>query len=550
MALSSETPSYSNINAQDVIQQTLKGIPLEGKELSEKIYRPNETFTEHVCFANCDFLAIDFSGSTFQKGLEFIGCVFKEEVIFESVRVEGDCHFRACSFKQKSRFDRLQVNGKLEMRAPRDKAVLRKNRHQTFLTCPYLTFEDDASFAQMRISGEANFGSVQFRGTADFYNAHVDGPAFFRVDYCRAYRETHDNNNFFPNESFPQVRFGEDEQGKMLAKQPFSPETRARFRDAYFGGELNFHGAIFRVKADFSYVHAQGATFFCFSPPQDTKVSCEFKSGIDFEGARFKTSLRLDRAKYPGGEVSFRDCRIGDDLGFGNSLPSTLLLTGCIYKRILGTTHTELIKAIEAQEQAASKDSDAKSTSSRKTPFDRSSWIQLEGTLRANGDPEFADDVYRARMAQEGKFAVSPWKRLANILWSAVSAYGTSTRRLVLWCILTFLISAIIFDLSKLQENQAVRRNAKNPLETQTECSIDAATQGKMAKALMISLANFSPIKLPIETECEPANYPGKTAAVFEKIIGFLLIPLLIANLAGLLNRRAKAKSEAEAAEE
>src|ERR1700730_11528942 len=112
-----------------------------------------------------------------------------------------------------------------------------------------------ARFSQIRVSGEANFGSAQFRSGADFYNAPIEGPTLFRTDYSKIFRrrknlqvEEEGTPNGFDDSLFPPARFD---------------GTRSRFRDAYFGGELNFHAAMFNTKADFTYVQCQGSVFFC-----------------------------------------------------------------------------------------------------------------------------------------------------------------------------------------------------------------------------------------------------------------------------------------------
>jgi hypothetical protein len=693
----SSPPAHSDerkLAASEALKQVLAGHAVKGQMIAD-IDWSNTTFSEPVSFSQCSFKMVDLSHSRFQKGLEFVGCVFEGSVSFEGARVDGDCQFRACRFCENARFDRLQVNGKLEVRAPRDKTVLANGPDPlvvaAFLKAPYVTFKKDTSFSQIRVSGEANFGSAQFYGSADFYNARIAGPAFFRIDYCKLFRETGDKSKSFPDEIFPPVRFGEDPQSNILVRNEYSQEkTRCRFRDAYFGGELNFHGAIFRVKADFSYLHCQGAAFFCFNSPERTEIPCVFKSEVDFEGARFSTTLRLDEAVFSNEAVSFRDCRIVDDLGFGSTIPAALFLTGCRYKRILGASHEVLVKKIKKQELLAEtnrrkrisdakeslkkataklsgfettqatlpqpqpttghapsettengkdkaalgeKSAELKSVQERATrellkaknaptAFDRSSWIQLESALRSDGDDQFADDVYRNRMRQERKLARPWWRRPTSWLWDITSSYGTSARRLVFWCALVFLIGAFIFSLGTLRENRESKRNATTAMfqpsssssahsdnsggqsperssgaDAQAARGNVAANQqrqlphslsekyhrlepapgqrehgtpdgslaannsskidcGKLSDkekhsaALIISLINFSPIKLPIDNDCEPAGSFGIGIAALEKIVGFILVPLLIANLSGILNRRAKAKSEAGAGEE
>jgi hypothetical protein len=144
-------------------------------------------FAEHVRCSNCTFSeGIDLPSCRFEKGVEFIRCEFAKSFSMESCRSEGDFHLRACVFKQEARFERLQVNSKLEVRAPRNNTEL--DGSIEYRERPWVEFEEFATFSQMHIFGEANFGSAQFNNGVDFYNARIEGPVFFRKDYCKAYR--------------------------------------------------------------------------------------------------------------------------------------------------------------------------------------------------------------------------------------------------------------------------------------------------------------------------------------------------------------------------
>jgi uncharacterized protein YjbI with pentapeptide repeats len=494
------------------------GVPLKEREISGDVDSPDVSFEELVQFLNCDLIGINFAGCRFAKGLKFIGCVFTGEVSLESARVDGDCHFRACTFEKEARFDRLQVNGKLEMRAPRDRSPLSGNRH-AFESAPYVTFKENANFSQIRVSGEANFGSVQFWESVDFYNARIEGPVFFRKDYCKLYQKDPSSPLGFPDKDFPVVHFGE-----RLEDQPATNADRiktVRFRDCYFASELNFHGAIFNGDADFTYLHCGGMAFFCYEKPEETKSICIFRKRVNFEGARLATSLHLDKAAFCGAQpANFRDCRIAENLVFSETIPGQICLTGCSYRRIQCTSYKLLIASVRAFETSGKK-------------FDPASWIQLEATLRKDGDLKLADEVYWIRMQQREALAVlSRSQASLSRLWYFISAYGTSQWQLVMVCLAMFMLGVPCYYYGQL-----------GPAPPSTVC------HKGFWEAVALSLSQFSPFKLPVGEECKPL---GLTAvfATFEKLIGWLLVPLLVANVTGLLHRKAKSGAESGSGEE
>jgi uncharacterized protein YjbI with pentapeptide repeats len=512
----SQNPPYSQIKAQAVLEALKSGRAMELKEveLDGDLSIIDFAFNEYVQFSNCDFQGLVLARCRFAKGFAFTGCAFQGEVSFEGARAEGDCHFRACVFEKESRFDRLQVNGKLEVRAPRNKSPLKGNRYYTLDAqqnpeyIPYVIFEQHANFSQIRITGEANFGSVQFRDGADFYNARVDGPAFFRRDHCKEKNSA----TLFARSLFEKSYFG----GK-----------RVRFRDAYFGGELNFHGAVFDCEADFTYVHCQGIVFFCNElAPERTTDKCDFKQGVDFEGGRFATSLRLDAAIFSRDHyVQLRDCRIAETLAF-TVIPKHLSLTGCSYKRVQCSHSDDLITALKLNEKS-------------KGTFDKSSWIQLEATLRNAGAIKVADQVYRVRMTQERELALPPYRRPFNRMWGLFAGYGTEPWKLALVCCFVVLLGVIAFHSGPLK--RVIKEN-----QTQSATSLPdsvSCDSGSWGIAAETSVSQFSPLKLPIGEECAPSGW-DKWVAVLLRITGLILVPLLVANLAGLLHRKAKSAGE------
>lgn len=541
-----------SVTAEAAIQEALSGKTVSGKEISGEVKCANLTFPEYVKFSNCCIRGqIDLSGCQFQRGVEFIGCEFAKSISMESCRSEGDFHIRACVFIEEARFERLQVNGKLEVRAPRNNAEL---ADPVFRDQPWVRFNGFATFSQIHVLGEANFGSAQFESGVDFYNASIEGPVFFRKDYCKAYKRAQDeakrrmeenstmrvdplevDPSAFPDDIFPHVHFKGD---------------RIRFRDAYFGGELNFHAAEFDVLADFSYAKCMGVTFFCESEiPTETKLPCKFHGGINFEGAQFSRSALLHRAAFSSKHlVNFYDCRIADTLSFFDTLPEHICLTGCSYKRLRCGDYDRLEKVLKEFDRTGGSFKETEQPT-----FDRSSWVQLESTLRNEGEIKRADKIYRTRMGEE-RIELPSYQQPLSIIWGLIAGYGTETWKLTAIGLLVFLVGVPIFYAGHLETN--FKADSRSPGDARPDETCQATgkwqdlngqwqdlTKNRLRAATGISLFQFSPVKLPIGDDCLPSGR-SQWFAVFERLTGWILVPLLVANLAGLLHRKTKSNGE------
>jgi len=633
--------NYCSISASDALKDVEDGNEVSRRTISEELQAHDQTFPKRVRFLNCDFdKEIDFSRCRFEKGVEFVGCVFKQTVRFEAAWVNVECGFRACWFEDEARFDRLIVNGKFEVRAPRDKSELENNWNGR-LPGPYVTFDKDTRFLQMRVAGEANFGSVQFKGEADFYNARIEGPAFFRKDYCKGYDNAQKKLDKDITEGRIQKDSKDEEERKRLIESKWFPDRdfrkahfgeRARFRDAYVGSELNFHAAKFEKEADFSYIRVQGVAFFCNPERNRKNISCEFKDRLSFEGARFSASIEFVEASFAG-EVTFLDCGIAESLLFDGTIPSTLTLTGCTYKRIkcdyeqlrtilkgksdgkvalaniikkakLKKVKSELVEesdgvwVIKAQgntifrfTKANTEDwkcyllsNDKKALESfglnvgnwirsdpsgytyggkpeglpgelnsalgvaaglqrtlRRKPngpgrkFDRSSWIQLETALRREGDSEGGDETYLDKMHQERR-TLRGYRWFFSWMWDFASDYGTSQWQLAFACVFVLVTGMLVYRYFGY-------------LEPTRDALRSVSCKKTYGTAFGVSLFQFVPVSLPVGDQCKPSGWVEWIAFV-QRMLGWVLVPLLAASLAGILHRKADSSPRAESIED
>lgn len=591
--------------------------PITHKEVSCPIDLRNHRFKRPLVFQNCRFKdSVDFSGARFGWSIKFIGCAFDNGMKMTAAVVRGDCEFRGVTFREAATFTRAHIRGKLEMRAPKKKKEIDDGLEG--VNC-YVTFDCPAEFSQIRVEGETNFGSAQFHRWADFYNARIEGSAFFRIDRSKALGEDLGYKGYV----FPPVRFFHG----------------ARFRDASIGGELNFHGAQFWGKIDLSYIRVSGDVFFKDPDKKPTTEPCRFYNkslwivneiqedsvtdvnsepptvialqkletpdhvralsklpdehtafvplrfkridGQELElwpqelvpevtlaGARLRGSMYFEEANFEIPLLNLENCKIGYTLAFAgrNSLPKEINLLDCEYKHIAVTCLKSLMEAMKWAPQAdqppcvpGEPASSCAEATPKKKPYRRQPWIQLESALRRMGEVEDADTVYIKRRQIENS-QLKPVFKLIDKLWDLSSAYGTSPRRLLVIGFLVILLGTILFRVGEVgRESENGRRIVRAAIDNVSVDHIPAKREMSSClttleltcwiTAAEISLYQFSPIKLPIAEDYRPEGWLAGWAAL-ERIVGWIIVPLIVGTLAGQLNRKAEPKEESEGADE
>lgn len=421
----------------------------------ESLRFKDDPFTAHVRFVRCRFRGeTNFARAIFFRGLTFIACVFEDKVTFEAARVDGDCGFRAVQFCGNATFDRLVVNGKLDMRAEslvEDREIVTAALAAGMVSFRPVHFGADVSFNQMHVAGEVNLGSARFLGSAEFYNARIDGSLLLRRD----------KDKMQPNVGFDGVEFARE----------------VRFRDARVGGELNFHGAQFASRADFSMIRCNGPAFFCDPKPDfGDPTPCKFKGVADFSLAHFQ-QLHLGRTIFEGG-VDFTDTR---------------------YRRIEVIDDSSYRRLRKAFRKPRANDLGQEAHRKPVYVFERTRWLQLESVLRRQGESAAADHIYRERVWRSG--APPLMRRLSVLPWWLLSGFGTLPLLPVLWCVVTVCVFARFEHWDFLG-----------------------------------SFLHFFPQDLG-----PPEVADRTLLAVSERVAGWVLLPATVASVAGFLNRKASA---------
>lgn len=581
--------------------------PITRKVVSCPMDFANHLFERPLVFQNCRFEGpVDFSGARFGWSIKFIGCAFEKGLQMSTALVGGDCEFRGVTFREAASFTRAHIRGKLEMRAPKNKTEIDDGLKG--VNC-YVTFDCPAEFSQIHIEGETNFGSAQFHRWADFYNARIEGSAFFRIDRSKALGKDLGYKGYL----FPPVRFFHG----------------VRFRDASIGGELNFHGAQFWGTIDLSYIRVSRDVFFK-DPEKQTSEPCRFSNkslwivneiqedsvidlnsgpptviplqkletpdhvralsklpdehtafavlrfkrtdGRELElwpqellpevtlaGARLRGSIYFEGANFEI-PLNLENCKISHTLAFvgRNSLPKQINLSDCEYKHI-GLPFQQIGCISKPQQRVTPCLESLMEAMKKSLPYRRQPWIQLESALRRMGDVKEADAVYIKRRRNENSHLTSVFK-LIDKLWDLSSAYGTSPRRLLVIGFFVIFLGAILFGVGEVgRESENRRRIVRAAIDNVSVDHIRAKRE--MSSCLTtfeltcwitsaeISLYQFSPIRLPIAEDYQPEGWLAGWAAL-ERIVGWIIVPLVVGTLAGQLNRKAEPKEEAEGADE
>lgn len=460
-----------------------------GHAIFQTLLADSRRSTTRVTFAKeASFLAAQIGANA-----EFDGACFEGEAIFERVSINRNALFR--SFLDKDNIVRATFNGLV-----------------TFLGAE---IRGSAEFFGASFSTGASFASVNIFGNALFLHTYDDdevGPAHFAgaVDFTDAH--------FKQQACFPKARFQdavdftnvEVEGVIQFSETLFEGETK--FTSAHLKSQANFELAIFSESVDFRDIRLEGAAFF---------TAAEFKKETILTAARFK-SLHLVNTQFKQAKISGRSI-------FRRRDPGNLDLRGLNYEQI---------------------ECDVGALMASLGPYDRQPYTVLERVIRSTGQDREADNVYYQARDQEGlqlwekvlvqrEFKYIP-KAISNYLQKAVFRYGIRPYRLIAYCVLVLSLGFYVFG-----HEGAVMHKEKRDRGAQD----DATLMMTAGDAFNISLRQFIPIvEIPIAGDYVPSDRPapwlGRVGLSFagyatvHRLFGFLLIPLGLASLTGIIQRR------------
>jgi hypothetical protein len=290
------------------------------------------------------------------------------------------------------------------------------------------------------------------------------------------------------------------------------------FRFASFGVNLECTGATFKERATFAAIK-------CGDHAQLSSATFESEEQlVDFHRASIGGALICTNTTF-NGPVDFYNATLGI-LMLGHNFqfaPETLNLREFTFKRFDGTPE-QAKQLVEAQNPAL---------------FSRDPYIQLEQYYSSVGKDAQAKDIYyqghqAARANAKKRNGSVEWSRGTNVLdwlWKALTRYGISIWRLLAIAIAFVSLGTLIFYLPDLYLSQETLKLASDSART-------APWEHGWLYRAAYSLDLFLPqVNLHIDEKWIPSTPLLQAYAIIHSMIGWLIVPLLIAALAGIMRR-------------
>jgi uncharacterized protein YjbI with pentapeptide repeats len=426
---------------------------------------------------------LNLNGSTFEADADFYWATFKKGVSFKKSTFE----------KGKADFGRTRIEGD----AGFTEAV----------------FEQMVIFNGTQIEGAAFFGTTTFKGKAIFTGAQIGNQAIF------------DGAIFKQRVSF---------NGAQIEKSAFfRPATfEGKVRPVAFEGETDFMSSRVVCNAEFTLAQFKEKVFF---------IGALFKADILFDGTVFEKDVNFQN-------TSFRTCFFERPLHVPwpeeyEEIPQTQFngkidLRGCTYERIYPTgIWKELMDRLET--------------------YDCQPFTQLEETFRKAGEDKLANNVYYKRKIREAAqikiwdmkhpLKIWKWAQPFPLIWMGnrflwlCTKYGLQPWRILLASIIIVVLGSLIFQIDtsiELKQNSEQITIAKIFYDVTSDKSVPHG----LCDGFWLSVKFFLPVEIPFGSEWKPSSktflrIKFSTYATILKLLGWVLVPVGVAGLTGILKR-------------
>jgi len=452
---------------------------------------------------------LDLQDSSFEQEFDLAGCVVKNYADFSHTTFKRDffasdavfvsgVSFQSVTFEHRASFQRTRFEGDpiifndahflAEFSAEEAKfgskgggtTVFTHARFDALADFAMSVFSVNAHFITTHFLGQGYFPGARFEGSADFSRAH-----FFDVTTFGAGAPASFNATFEGQAIFIETQF----------------DSFAWFNGVSFPGEVDFINARFSSRVEFRGTTFDNAEF----------IATHFDSDAHFENAVFLGPSSFRGAIFHA--VYFSTTESEGKLQFRNDID----LLGCTYDRIQ-INWRSLLQYPNGQ--------------SRIHPYDRQPYIELEEVLRKAGFEADADEVYaERRRVENGKGR----RKLGDRLYWLIANYGID-----LWHEIIVSLGFLLIGMWVFSRPRAVVTG-----ESESETTIS------WRHALFLAVRQFLPFSLPVRPRWNPSRHvlcrwqrcPLLTAATYAnllQIVGWVLIPLAAAWLAGVLRHTAQ----------
>ena len=465
----------------------------------------------------------DFTRASFGGDLYCRKAIFNQRAIFNTLRCGNSAFFNTATFEGDAYFVNASFGRSLFCR----EAIFKENANEAneanFIT---LECEDSAFFELATFEGEVDFTRASFGGDLYYQGAIFKQRAIFNTLNCG-------NSAFFSPTTFEGERKPE---GK-----PATFEGKANFVNASFGRSLYCRGVIFKENAIFNTLKCGDSAFFNPTTFEGEVKRTTFEGEANFVNASFGRTLYCQDAKFERyvnlGQSNIGVLFLGETLPFGED--SQVDLRECQFDRFGGSPKV------------------AKGMAEKQKPeeFSRDPYLQLEKYYRGVGN-----ELEAKRMHYEGRSELrkNAWSRgeraakwplptkLADASLWLLTGYGVHTWLLLIPIFLFLFIGTLVFWAPKALVTPPATPGESNEGQANaiylTSLSGQEQSQVGLGQHLFdrasYSLDLFLPlVNMHIDENWQPNGLGRQVYAVVHSMVGWILVPLLLASLAGIIRR-------------
>ncbi len=496
--------------------------------------------------------------------IDFTASIVKGEARFDNSHFGADADFSGVVFMQNASFAGATIGANAIFKADPDREL------------EGTVFHGDADFSRLQVNGPAAFQGTTFEQKAIFNTANLKSGVYFRaetdpkiqgcifrgvVDFTAAHfgvNAEFQGAKFLDDVTFASAKF----DGSAFFFGGRDPDSAtvfsgtANFANAYVVTNADFEGASFKGDAIFNGARIDGPASFFGEPDSPTIFEASFDFGntsvggtANFSGTTFNGLATFDRSRC-NALADFRNALFREGASFQEAVLHTVYFStngrvgdlsnseaqfqanvdfrGCTYDRIYEQVNEKL---------------NSHALTKHWQPYDRQPYTQLEKSYRAVGQDHLADQIYLERQTRERE---EKWQRgeyggwLLNCLYGIVAHYGVRPYRLGVMSVVLIGIGTILFSQpGALEPKEPDPANPPPP-------------RYSIRDAFGVSLRLFSPIDVIMGAQLVPSRTPIEMrirflktppfrirpttfATFFLQIAGWILVPLILVSLTGLL---------------
>ena len=423
----------------------------------------------------------------------------------------------------------------------------------------------------LTVTGDLNLHASHFFGVASLENISVGGSAHFHSSRFERATDLSDGK------VKGRLKFSRAQFKKAFNMVAIKVDNDLLCDDARFYSRVDLSGA--QLRGDFDLTHClfldefrfqvvslsnglvadksrfcKKATFIGTHIDADCSMSnCNFYAEAEFQRMKVGGNLYIDNARF-WREAEFVSIEVGGDARVAGCHALKLNLNGSTIRKLQFAEAPTIGEINSSADKSHFVSCDLRSFSFQELfgdlvnllklqqPFDSQPFYQVEKYLKRIGESRSADEVYYLGQSLRGRLLKPQsegfWDNVTYVaqlsgdrVWRFLG-YGVRNAPLVLISIALILAGTLLF----IDYDAACMRTA-------TACVTTAHIGGW--NAFWLSLRTFLPIDILAPKEYEPSteSFLGMSSARFDhlasalKILGWILIPILVANLAGFLRR-------------